>query len=194
MTAISTTFRVAEPSLHDLLESIHAARIQLPDFQRPWVWDDDHIRDLIASVSLWYPIGAVMLLETGGEGIRFRPRPVEGVTYSSLAQPEHLILDGQQRLTSLYLALRSGKVVPTRTTKGDPIDRVYYLDISGCLDAESDRRDAVLSIPSDRVVRSNFNRTIDLDVTSAEKEYELGYIPLQVFFDAPQYAIWRRWG
>jgi hypothetical protein len=67
-----------------------SARSRLPDFQRPWVWDDDHIRDLIASVSLWYPIGAVMLLEAGGAGARFRPRPVEGVTLEKKVPPEHL--------------------------------------------------------------------------------------------------------
>ena len=90
MPAISSTFRSGEPALQELLEDIHLGKIQLPDFQRPWVWDDDHIRDLIASVSLWYPIGAVMLLESGGEGVRFRPRPVEGVTLSHPVGAERL--------------------------------------------------------------------------------------------------------
>ena len=56
------------------MNQIHTGDIQLPDFQRGWVWDDDHIRSLIASVSLSYPIGSVMLLETGGDGARFKPR------------------------------------------------------------------------------------------------------------------------
>ena len=68
MSTTGSTFRTAEPHLHELLEDIHKGKIQLPDFQRGWVWDDDHIRALIASVSLSYPIGAVMLLETGGDG------------------------------------------------------------------------------------------------------------------------------
>src|SRR5437870_10164729 len=63
MSTTGSTFRTAEPHLHELLEDIHKGKIQLPDFQRGWVWDDDHIRALIASVSLSYPIGAVMLLE-----------------------------------------------------------------------------------------------------------------------------------
>ena len=46
MPAISSTFRSGEPALQGLLEDIHLGKIQLPDFQRPWVWDDDHIRDL----------------------------------------------------------------------------------------------------------------------------------------------------
>jgi len=54
--------------------------IQLPDFQRGWVWDDNRIKAIIASVSLGYPVGALMCMETGGEGVRFSPRPFEGVS------------------------------------------------------------------------------------------------------------------
>ncbi|SHJ80603.1 DUF262 domain-containing protein [Desulfofundulus thermosubterraneus] len=63
MKSISGTFKSGEPSLPDLLKDIHNVKdihngkIQLPEFQRGWVWDDDHIRSLIASVSMSYPIG-----------------------------------------------------------------------------------------------------------------------------------------
>jgi len=117
MSAYSSTFRTGEPSLPDLLRNIRLGKIQLPDFQRGWVWDDDHIRSLIASVSLAYPIGAVMLLQSGGDGAHFMPRPVEGVGLSNVERPEQLILDGQQRMTSLYFALSSGQPVPTKTEK-----------------------------------------------------------------------------
>src|SRR6516165_10836378 len=109
MPSIESTFKSGEPSLPDLLRDIQTGEIQLPDFQRGWVWDDDHIRSLIASVSLSYPIGAVMLLQTGGDGTQFQPRPIEGVVADRGKKPEYLILDGQQRMTSLYLALLSGK-------------------------------------------------------------------------------------
>jgi uncharacterized protein with ParB-like and HNH nuclease domain len=79
MPAITSTFKSGEPSLQDILREINDGRIQLPDFQRGWVWDDDHIASLIASISLSYPIGAVMLLQTGGDGVQFQPRPVQGV-------------------------------------------------------------------------------------------------------------------
>src|SRR5271157_4891544 len=134
MPAINSTFRSGEPSLPDLLREIQSADIQLPDFQRGWVWDDEHIRSLIASVSLSYPIGAVMLLQTGGDGVQFQPRPVEGVAIDPSKKPDFLILDGQQRMTSLYLAFLSGRPVPTRTEKGQAIQRIYYLDIAKCLD------------------------------------------------------------
>jgi len=186
MTIVGSTFRTAEPDLTKLLGQIHAGDLQLPDFQRGWVWDDNHIKSLIASISKSYPIGSVMLLETGGDGIRFKPRPVQGAPNNGV-QPAYLILDGQQRMTSLYLALRSGKPVPTRTEKGKDIARVYYIDIAAALDPDRDREDAVLSLPPDRVVRTNFNREILLDVSSAEKEYERGYFPLSVLFDNGYY-------
>ncbi len=183
MSAFSSTFRTGEPSLADFLRNINSGKIQLPDFQRGWVWDDDHIRSLIASISLAYPIGAVMLLETGGDGAHFMPRPVEGVVLNSETKPEQLILDGQQRMTSLYLALFSGKPVPTRTEKGQKIDRLYYLDIDRCLNPEEDRFDAIISVPPDRKITSDFGRKVELDVSTPVKEYELGLFPLASIFD-----------
>jgi uncharacterized protein with ParB-like and HNH nuclease domain len=98
-----TTFDSIVETLPELLRSICAGKTQLPDFQRGWVWDDGHIRSLLASVSLSYPIGAVMMLETGNPSVRFQPRPVEGaLPPSNAGEPERLILDGQQRLTSLF--------------------------------------------------------------------------------------------
>jgi hypothetical protein len=192
MTASGSTFRTDEPHLHELLTEVHKGQIQLPDFQRGWVWDDDHIRALIASVSLSYPIGAVMLLETGGEAVKFKPRAFEGVELSGPTPPLKLALDGQQRLTSLYMSLRSGKPVPTRTEKGKDIDRVYYLDMRACLDDEVDRVDAVRSFPPERVLRSDFGRHVDLDVSSAEKEYAAGLFPLDLLFEPTRAAPWKR--
>jgi hypothetical protein len=192
MTAIGSTFRTDEPHLHELLAEVHKGQIQLPDFQRGWVWDDDHIRALIASVSLSYPIGAVMLLETGGEGVKFKPRPFEGVELSGKVTPLKLALDGQQRLTSLYMALKSGKPVPTRTEKGKDIERVYYLDMRACLDDDVDRVDAVRSFAPERVLRSDFGRHVDLDISTADKEYDAGLFPLELLFDPTRLTPWKR--
>lgn len=101
------SFRAYETSLSELLEQIARGEVQLPDFQRGWAWDDPHVRYLLASISLSYPIGAIMLLEAGG--VPFKPRLFEGVSRSTSPTPRYLILDGQQRLTSMYLALRSGR-------------------------------------------------------------------------------------
>ena len=47
----------------DLMAAVHTGKIQLPDFQRGWVWDDARIRSLIASIISGYPVGAAMFLE-----------------------------------------------------------------------------------------------------------------------------------
>jgi len=148
MPPIGSTFKTAEPLLHELLEDVHQCSIQLPDFQRGWVWDDNHIRELIASVSLSYPIGAVMLLEAGGDHVRFKARPVEGVELRNLPSPDKLILDGQQRLTSLYQSLFSGKVVETQDARKRPLRRWYYIDIRKALDPTSIARTPSSACPT----------------------------------------------
>jgi len=67
--------------LPDILGEIVKGKIQLPDFQRGWIWDDEHVRSLLVSIARSFPVGAVMLLETGGEA-RFQVRPVENVPFS----------------------------------------------------------------------------------------------------------------
>jgi len=57
------TFDSTKLPLQDILADIVKGKIQLPDFQRGWVWDDSHIRSLLVSVAKSFPVGAVMLLE-----------------------------------------------------------------------------------------------------------------------------------
>jgi hypothetical protein len=182
------SFRTAEPALKDVLDGIAAGQIQLPDFQRGWVWDDNHIRSLIASLSRSYPIGAVMFLEAGG--VPFKPRLFAGVQLQPTLKPKILVLDGQQRLTSMYLSLRSGKPVPTRTEKGVDIHRVYFLDMRKCLDPDADREDAVLSVPELLQQTSDFGRKVDLDVSTAALQYEQRFFPVALLFDIPGCMAW----
>jgi uncharacterized protein with ParB-like and HNH nuclease domain len=96
-----STFDSTKTPLPDIIKQITEGKLQLPDFQRGWVWDDDHVRSLLISVARSFPVGAVMLLETGGD-VRFQVRPIENLSFNgTIPEPERLILDGQQRLTSL---------------------------------------------------------------------------------------------
>src|ERR1700751_1450290 len=116
-----STFQTNTEDLDKLLEECHRGTIQLPDFQRSWVWDEDRIKSLIASVSRAFPVGALMTLDTGGEG-NFKPRPVEGAPPEAKNVPPHsLLLDGQQRMTSLYQVALRGKVVNTVTPKNKKV-------------------------------------------------------------------------
>jgi len=145
-----TTFDSTKQSLQDILKDIKSGKTQLPDFQRSWVWDDNHVKSLLASISVSYPIGAIMLLETGNPDVRFRPRLVEGVTLDPKPEPEWLILDGQQRLTSLFQSLFYEKPVKTKDARRNAIERWYYLHIPTELDPNADQEDAVISIPADK--------------------------------------------
>lgn len=182
------SFRTAEPALKDVLDGIAAGQIQLPDFQRGWVWDDNHIRSLIASLSLSYPIGAVMFLEAGG--VPFKPRLFAGVHLQPAPKPKTLVLDGQQRLTSMYLSLRSGQPVPTRTEKGADIRRLYFLDMAKCLDSDADREEAVISVPETLQVTSDFGRKVDLDVSTLELQYAQRLFPVRLLFDIQGFMTW----
>ncbi|RLC07977.1 MAG: hypothetical protein DRH43_10845 [Deltaproteobacteria bacterium] len=185
-----TTFDSTKESLQDILRDIRSGKIQLPDFQRGWIWDDNHVKSLLASIAVSYPIGAVMLLETGNPDVRFRPRPVEGVELNLGKEPEWLILDGQQRLTSLFQALFLGKPVMTRDLRGNPVERWYYLDIQIALDPEADQEDAIISIPADRKIR-NFRGEVIKDYSTTALECEADLFPLPLVFDFPALMAWQ---
>lgn len=186
---ITASFDSTKTPLHDLLVRADSGKLQLPDFQRGWVWDDEHIRSILASVSVSFPIGAMMLLETGNAGVRFKPRPLTGTPERlSGVEPETLILDGQQRLTSLYQALISQAPVETRDSKGKAIRRWYYLDMKKAITNDDDREDAVVSVPEDRQVKA-FGGAIILDITSDEREYATDLFPINRIFES---ADWRQ--
>ncbi|CAN5197452.1 DUF262 domain-containing protein [soil metagenome] len=180
-----STFDSTKTHLGKLLEDICDGKIQLPDFQRGWVWDDDHIRELLVSVARSFPIGAVMLLETGGES-RFQMRTVEGVEVQGKTDhlAEQLILDGQQRLTSLTQVLKLKKPVVTRDSKKRELRVHYYFDIEKALASPHDLDEAIFTVAEDRVVRSNFGRDVSLDLGSTEKEIAAFHFPCNQILDS----------
>lgn len=177
--------------LTDLMEAVDTGAAQLPDFQRGWVWDDGRIKALILSVIHSFPVGAAMFLEYGNESIRFKHKPIEGSNANPNTKPDELILDGQQRLTSLYNALYSKKPVRTKTDKGKEIERYYYLDIEKALDPDADDEEIVISIPATKQVTSDFGRKIEKDLSARQDEFELKMFPLNIILDSSEEQGWQ---
>lgn len=140
-----TLFKEVHYSLGGLINDIGLGRIGLPDIQRPFVWANAKVRDLFDSMYRGYPVGYFLFWQTGADGVDTK---VIGNTNKQKA-PSLLIVDGQQRLTSLYAVIRREAVlrenferehiriafrpqngsfaVPDATTERDP---EYILDIS----------------------------------------------------------------
>jgi hypothetical protein len=175
----------------ELLKDVRLGKIRLPDFQREWKWDVDRIASLLSSVSLGYPIGVVMLLETGGADVQFATRLVSGVEAATATTPaERLILDGQQRLTALYQSLAAGKPVQTQDTRRKRLQRWFYIDMDTALDPDGDREAAIVAVPADRIERDNFGKGVVRDLSTTQLECAREMFPLASVFDVPSTHKW----
>lgn len=192
-----TTFTTNPIHLEQLLKFCGEGRIQLPDFQRSWVWDENRIKGLIASVSRAFPIGALMTLASKPAGQEaFASRPVEGApAAAATSTPEQLLLDGQQRMTSLYQACMRKEVVTTLTPKNKVVKRWFYLDMKKSLQPEGDREEAIFGVPEDRKIKTNFDKEVVLDLSTVEAEVEHLMFPLHSVFDWDTWQdhFWEFW-
>lgn len=113
----------AERSVQDLVNQIKRKEIVLPEMQRRYVWKSSQVRDLVDSLYRGYPSGAILLWETPGD-VQLQSFAVEqdGSPLSS----QQLLLDGQQRLTSLT-ALLTGEELVVRNRRR-PIKILFNLD------------------------------------------------------------------
>lgn len=183
-------FKSDNELLSVLLDQVENHELQLPDFQRGWVWEDSRIQGLLASLTLGYPVGAIMLLESGGD-FHFKCKNVEG-SGEEIKEPKCMILDGQQRLTSTFQSMRSKKPVNTRNDQKTPIKRFYYLDIDKALNTTTDRIDAIVSVDEKKQIRENIGRDIVLDLSTPELEYKNKMIPFNIMTNSQDVSNWIR--
>ncbi len=179
---MTTSFKTHPASLKDLMRDCHVGKLQLPDFQRGWVWDQDRIIDLLASISEGFPVGALMTLDASGE-VEFAVRPVEGAPAASKPLESYL-LDGQQRMTSLYQSTSTRSPVLTQTARKRPARLHFYFDIKAALNPNISRRDAIAAVPEDRIIRGNFGRDITLDLSTEDAEFAALHFPIDRIFEA----------
>ncbi|PPF80904.1 hypothetical protein C5E07_03110 [Pseudoclavibacter sp. RFBJ3] len=97
---MSAIFKTVSWQVSQLVAGVHQGSISLPDLQRPFVWPATKVRDLFDSMYRGYPVGALMFWDVAAED---STRAIAGEARISAA---HQIVDGQQRLTSLYAAMK----------------------------------------------------------------------------------------
>ena len=114
---------------------------------------------------------------------------MEGVKLDNEVKPDLLILDGQQRLTSLYQTIVTNEIVTTRNERNYEIKRWYYIDMIKAMDVNYDLEEAIISLNEKKQITEDFGRRIVLDLTKKEFEFENLMYPVCMI---DEYSVWRR--
>jgi len=132
-------------NLLTLIKSARTGKIVLPQFQRNFVWSRDDITALLVSILEGHFIGSFLLLRTDRDETPFAMRAIQGVDlYDDQLRPDWMILDGQQRLTSLHYAFAA----PDISLRGTKYPYCFFLDLNKILKNEFD--EAIWSERTDR--------------------------------------------
>lgn len=103
---MATLFKKVDYNLQTLIQQIHMGIIGLPDIQRPFVWKDTKVRDLFDSMYKGYPVGFFLFWANAYT----KSNKTIG-TDGKQKTPDLLIVDGQQRLTSLYAVAKAQEII-----------------------------------------------------------------------------------
>ena len=100
-------------SISSLIDWINRNNIGLPDLQRPYVWDRARVRDLFDSLYNWYPTGLLIFLENNTE------KNIKWMWNKEIWSqiPRYVVIDWQQRLTSLYATLTWFEIIKSDGNK-----------------------------------------------------------------------------
>jgi len=170
---------VKEVNLFKLLDDVRKGIIVIPDFQRDFIWELRQIEELLNSVINGYFIGSILLLESSLDNQRFAPRLIRGVQQNQINRHGNntikYILDGQQRITSLYYAFFEPNVPLSDDT--DFVCKFYIrpdvLDIFG------------LSDPEDIVRRLRLRRELKdklFEIYKSQYGVDIKYLPTMGIF------------
>jgi len=110
---VSAIFRTSPWQVSNLVGAVESGSLQLPDLQRPFVWPTSKVRDLFDSMYRGYPVGMLMFWDVPAKG---ETRAIGGPVHQGAS---HQIVDGQQRLTSLFAAIKGRPVRDERYRNKD---------------------------------------------------------------------------
>ena len=105
------TFTPKTYQLQNLINDIDTGNIALPDLQRPFVWDTKKARDLIDSLYKGLPVGFVILWEI------LETNNFKKINQDNKREPRFLVIDGQQRLTSLFSIVKNKEIISKNVHK-----------------------------------------------------------------------------
>lgn len=160
-----------------LVEQAHEGKICLPNFQRDFVWARDEVADLMRSIVRGYFIGSLLLLRCDAENPPFAPIFLRGSNpLMREPRPELLVLDGQQRLSSLIYALTA----PDLSLKDSSRRRWFFLDLDLLLDDPDD--DGIVFDRARRELRGLDER---------EVQYEERVLPCTELLKPHAFLTWR---
>lgn len=156
--------------LSRILSGIHEGKIVLPEFQRDFQWDNGAVKQLLATCLTGWPIGSLLLLP-GKSQFFFSVREIEGAPPA--APPyQMVVLDGQQRLTSLYQALYG---------RGS-FRYAIRLDVVANRETIEDLEEAIVAVPSRR-----WQRHYD----DPRTEYADNLLPVSALRSPSAFYAWR---
>ncbi len=114
--------------LKDLIMEVETGKLGLPELQRGYVWKATKVRDLLDSMFKGYPIGYLMIWDSADSASKSKQIGTDNKPYSS---PKSLVIDGQQRLTSLFAVMRGKKIVDEKFNEKpiiisfNPLTRIF---------------------------------------------------------------------
>jgi hypothetical protein len=158
-------FQTNPVSLRHLLSEIHERELALPDFQRDFVWDPRATEELIESISRSFPAGSLLFMPWRENA--FTPRAIQGAPELDGIRPQKLVLDGQQRLSSLYQACYGAG------------EYRYFVDFKPLLD-DDDVEEAVFYR----------HKNLSKKYSAIEQQAELLVLPLGILFGGDGFHAW----
>ena len=131
-------------SLVTLVARACQGHVALPEFQRSFIWERRAVEELLVSIFNEYFIGSLLTLTVSPDSIPFRARAIEGIENDVPIRPDKMVLDGQQRITSIYYALYG----PDISLKSTSYPYRFFLDTKAAVDGRWD--DAIVSLSTAR--------------------------------------------
>lgn len=129
------SMRPGQEGLIDIVDESEDGRLVLPHFQRSFVWNRGEVEELLVSVLNDYFIGTLLLLRVDPEKPPFEPRSIEGVDETT-RNARRMILDGQQRITSLYYAFNSHNFPEDKGLGNTDYVYEFFIDMEKVIEGE----------------------------------------------------------